>query len=129
MKKRINLAIGIIYFGIMIFISCDKDDTKPSDFRDKYIGMYQVKEEINCYGSCQSCSSQRDTVIKVNYGLTDSTLNVLGRDVYLNSTGSYHNYHYTLRFWNDSISSIFRNGGLGCGQYETHKGLKISNKQ
>lgn len=127
MKHKINITLGMIYFGL-IFNSCDKDDNKSNDFRDKYIGKYQVKENMNCYGACGSCSYQRDTVIGINYGLTDSTLNVLGRDVYLDSTGSYYSYHYGLRLWNDSISSTFMNGGLGCGRYETYKGFKISNK-
>jgi hypothetical protein len=51
---------------------------------------------------------------------------VLGREVYLDSTGHYYAYHYSLRLWNDSISSTFMNGGLGCGQYEIYKGYRIS---
>ena len=127
MISKRNLSIFIILIGLK-FYSCDKDDNNPNDFRDKYIGKYQVTESINCYGPCCTCSFQKDTVIIVNYGLTDSTLNVLGRDVYLDSTGSYYDYHYGLRLWNDSISSYFMNGGLGCGKKEIYKGYRISDK-
>lgn len=113
---------------LFLLSSCGKDGVKPGDFRNKYIGKYQTKETIFCYGPCASCSSQRDTVISVNYGLTDSTLNVLGRDVFLDSTGFYYAYHYGLHLRNDSLFSTYMNGGLGCGQYETYIGAKVSNK-
>jgi hypothetical protein len=127
MKQIIRLTAITIFYGIL-FYSCDKDENKPIDFRDKYIGRYQVNEKIDCYGPCSTCSSQKDTVIIVNYGLTDSTLSVLGRDVWLDSTGRYYDYHYGLRLWNDSINSHFMNGGLGCGQHEIYEGYRISSK-
>jgi hypothetical protein len=120
-------AIGLACLGI-IFHSCCKDGDNSPDFREKYVGSYQVKERIACYGPCDTCFSEKDTVIIVNYGLTDSTLNVLGRDVCLDTAGYYASYHYGLRFWNDSISSFYMNGGLGCGQYETYIGTRISGK-
>jgi hypothetical protein len=126
MKRQIILAIGLIFSGVF-FDSCKKADHESTDFRNKFTGRYQVTERINCYGLCGTCSSLRDTVIAVNIGLTDSTLNVLGRDVYLDSTGHYYSYHYGLRLWNDSIPSGYMNGGLGCGQYETYIGFRISN--
>jgi len=131
MIRKFLSVMAIIALGMLTF-SCHKDKDinepeKPADFRDIYIGKYQVKETINCYGPCGTCSSVRDTVISVNYGLTDSTLSVLGRDVFLDSTGFYGAYHYGLRLWDDSISSNFMNGGLGCGQYIWHKGYRFSN--
>lgn len=131
MIRKNILFMVLVTLGI-VAISCHKENDidgpdKPADFRDVYIGKYQVKETINCYGPCFTCYSVRDTIISVNYGLTDSTLSVLGRDVYLDSTGFYSAYHYGLKFWDDSISSNFMNGGLGCGQYELYKGGRISN--
>lgn len=117
------LTFGVI--SMVVLTACTKD-SDPVDFRDQYIGKYSVTEYINCYGNCWECSSQKDTVITVSYGLTDSTLHVLGRNVYLDSTGSYYAYHYGLRIWNDSISSNYMNGGLGCGQYEVYIGVRIS---
>jgi len=111
MKKHLQLIRTVIIVGAISY-SCVKE----------------VKEKISCYGPCGSCFSMRDTIISVNYGKTDSTLNVLGRDVYLDSTGSYYAYHYGLRLWNDSIQSNFMNGGLGCGRYEVYTGFKISDK-
>ncbi|PKP31747.1 MAG: hypothetical protein CVT99_08325 [Bacteroidetes bacterium HGW-Bacteroidetes-16] len=59
-------------------------------------------------------------MIIVNYGQNDATLNVLGREVLLDSLGKHYTYHYGLRLWNDSITSHNRNGGLGCGQNEDY---------
>lgn len=129
MTNRINLIVFMIFYGF-IFNSCKKDDVKPNDVRAKYIGKYQVHEKISSYGSpeCgEPFNRERDTIISVIYGKTDSTLNVLGRDVYLDSAGNYYAYHYGLRLWNDSIYSYFMNGGLGCGQDEIYNGYKISN--
>lgn len=111
--------------------SCQKDNSVEEtittvDFRDAFIGKYEVVESINCYGPCYTCSSQKDTIISITYGQTDSTLNVLGRDVFLDADGYYYAYHYGLRMWNDSISSSSMNGGLGCGQYVNHVGRRIS---
>ncbi len=121
----IKRIVVLIAFFILI-ISCENGINEPTDFRDKYIGKYQVIEKISCYGPCSTCSSQKDTVIVVNYGLTDLTLSVLGRDVKVDSSGWYSTYHYGLRLWNDSINSYFMNGGLGCGQYELYEGFRIS---
>ena len=125
MRLTIVLTLIIICSGLF-FNSCHKDENKSIDFRDKYLGKYQVELSIRCYGPCFTCSSLRDTVIVVDYGLTDSTLSVLGREVSLDSAGYYSAYHYGLRLWNDSISSMFMNGGLGCGQYEVYTGYRIS---
>jgi hypothetical protein len=108
-----------------ILNACDNNGNDP-DFRDQYVGKYQVTEKITCYGPCRTCASLKDTVIIVDYGLTDTTLSVLGRDVFLDSDGFYSAYHYGLWLRNDSIWSYNMNGGLGCGQYENHEGVRIS---
>ena len=95
---------------------------------DQYVGNYLVHETIRSYGfpECgEPYSRERDTVIRVDYGESDTTLFVLGREVLLDSTGSYYGYHYGLRLWNDSLRSTFMNGGLGCGQYEIYEGVRI----
>ena len=126
MKQVLRLTAIILFYGLQFF-SCDKDENKPIDFRDKYIGKYQVNEKINCYGICPACTSQKDTIIVVNYGLTDSTISVLGRDLWLDSTGRYAaGYHDYLSLWNDSIYSHFRIGGLGCPTVYIHEGYRIS---
>lgn len=130
MKLRIRLISFILVMGL-ILISCGKDEINLNDFRDKYIGQYQVHERISSYGfpECgEPYSRERDTVICVTYGDTDTTLHVLGRDAWLDSTGRYYDYHYGLRLWNDSIYSYFMNGGLGCGQNEVYEGYRISDK-
>jgi len=120
-------ALLIIILLIPDIISCDREE--PFDFRDKYIGQYQVTEVRQSYGFPQCGSnyySRRDTIIIVGYGQTDSTLSVLGRDVWLDSNGCYNAYHYSLRLWDDSISSFYMSGGLGCGTYVTYNGSRIS---
>jgi hypothetical protein len=109
-------------------LSCDKESPDP---RDKYIGQYQVREVLQSYGFPEcgpGYHSERDTIIIVDYGLTDSTLSVLGRDVWLDANGWFNAYHYGLRLWNDSISSYFMSGGLGCGTYISYVGVRISGK-
>ncbi len=120
---------GMLILICFQFISCDKDDSIPSDFRDDFIGKYQVHKSVNSYGfpECgEHFSREQDTIISVTYGESDSTMHVLGREVYLDSAGWFSDYHYGLRLWNDSIYSHFMNGGLGCGQYEMYEGFKIS---
>lgn len=111
---------------LSVLLSCKKDSNTPSDFRDEYVGQYQCTETVSCYGPCSTCYTVRDTLISVNYGNSDTTLLVLGREVWLDSSGSYYAYHYGLNFRNDSIFSNYMNGGLGCGQYISHAGVKIS---
>ena len=116
----------ILCVAVALLSACNKKCDNPSDFRDVWRGQYLCVETINCYGTCSTCSSVRDTIISVDYGTTDSTLMVLGREVWLDSGGSFYAYHYGLNFRNDSIFSDYMNGGLGCGQYESYVGVKIS---
>ena len=122
MKLRLKTVI-VIAMLVSIHVSCKKEQHKPHDFREKFIGQYQVKETIWCYGSCNTCYSQKDTIIAVSIGQTDSTLLILGREVFLDSNGNYYAYHYGLRLWNDSIRSMLMSGGLGCGTYVKHEGV------
>ncbi len=125
----LNRIHALVLFTLLVFASCDTGEADPDDFRDQYVGNYQVHETISSYGfpECgEPYSRERDTVIRVNYGESDTTLFVLGREVWLDSTGSFYAYHYGLRLWNDSIRSTFMNGGLGCGQYEVYEGVRIS---
>jgi hypothetical protein len=123
MKNRIILIGFILSVGILI--SCKKDNDKAADFRDKYVGKYQVVEKRDSYGAIGNIHTVRDTVIEVDFGYSDSTLLVLGREVKLDSTGYYSAYHYGLRMWDDSIWSMYMNGGLGGGVYENYKGHKL----
>lgn len=117
----------ILVFSCLIFSSCDKESY---DLRDKYVGKYQTKAQFRSYGfpECGYVNYSKDTIISVNYGTTDSTLIVLGREVWLDSTGCYYAYHYGLCIWHDSIHSSYMNGGLGCGIYENYEGYRISEK-
>jgi hypothetical protein len=122
-------AVLILITGLLFIDSCKKSDIKPGDFRNKYIGKYEVVEHVGSYGSIECgepYSRERDTVIIVNYGETDTTINVFGRDVKLDSSGIFYDYHYSLRLWNDSIKSYLMNGGLGCGQIVTYLGRRVS---
>lgn len=65
-------------------------------------------------------------MISVRYGATDSTIDVLGRDINMRSGSVFSDYHYSLEISNDSIHSTYMHGGLGCGQYEIYEGVKVS---
>lgn len=127
MKAITHILLTGIALSIITW-ACSKDQTAPVDFRDPYIGQYQVKENIFPYGSCHPndpVPTKKDTVIEIGYGETDTTLSVLGRDIWLDSMNLHHRYHYSLYLTPDSIYSTFLNGGLGCGFTEKHYGRKI----
>jgi len=122
----------LLLSGAFLLVSCQTETANPSDPRDIYLGEYQTVENISSYGfpECgEPYEYEKDTIIIVTKGQTDSTLLVLGREVYIDSTGRFGAYHYSLRLWNDSIYSYFMNGGLGCGQYEVYRGYRISHKK
>ena len=121
MKFRKQIFILVI---LSIVASCEKDQ---EDFRDQYVDRYQVMETISSYGiyDYNPYTRTRDTVIRVDYGDTDTTLLLLGREIWLDKDGYFSEYHYGCRLWNDSIWSYFMNGGLGGGQYENYVGYRI----
>jgi hypothetical protein len=125
MKIRSFLLVSALL--IFIFTSCEKAFWKK-DYRDKFVGKYQVTEEKRSYGPCGFENYLRDTLIIVDYGNSDSLLVVLGRDVYPDKNGYYRTYDHEVRFRNDSILSRYKFGGLGCGYYITHEGKRISSK-
>ena len=118
----------LIIAGLIFWAGCSKDRLKKNDYRNQWVGKYQVVETVDSYGPCWDRHTRKDTVISVTYGNSDSTLFVLGREVKLNEEGFYGAYHYALRIWNDSIWSYFMNGGLGCGDHIKHEGYRISEK-
>ncbi len=107
-------------------VACKEEDNTPSDFRAEYVGKYNCNVNINCYGALGTCSYNYDTLLSVYYGNSDTTMLFIGREICLDSTDSYYDYHYGLYFRNDNVFSTFMNGGLGGGQYEYIKGMKIS---
>lgn len=129
MMMKAGLLIGGLFLAGCFFGSCNHEETEPEDFRDQYTGKYLTHESISSYGfpECgEYYHRERDTVIIVDYGNSDSTLLVLGREVWLDSAGRYYDYHYGLTMRNDSLWSYYMNGGLGCGQYESYEGVRIS---
>jgi hypothetical protein len=90
------------------------------------LGYTRYKSNYGLAICGESFRREKDTIISVTYGTTDSTLNVPGSDVYLDSDGYYRANHYRLRLWNDSIFSHFMNGSIGCGIVEVYDGYRIS---
>lgn len=114
---------------LLLFAACGKADEKLTDARNKYIGSYFVHEKIGSYGPppyVEPFLYEKETIINVLPGETDSTLLVLGREVWLDSNGSYYEYKYGLRLWNDSLRSYYSSGGMGGGMYISHVGYRIS---
>ena len=126
-----KIFLSFLLLVCLAGIACKKDEKKPDephyDFRDVFVGKYHITGTISCYGPCSTCFTNVDSVISVFYGSSDSTMYVFGRNVQLDADGYFNDYHYGLRLWNDSISSYYANGGLGCGQNEVFLGNKISN--
>lgn len=129
--QHITLKLLFSISVIILSFSCKKHNPEliRNDFRNKYVGNYQVVKTIESYGSpsCGQYFYTSDTIITVSFGNTDSTLIVLGREVWLDSSESYYAYHYGLIMRKDSIDYNYMNGGLGCGNYEIYKGYKILN--
>jgi hypothetical protein len=121
---------NLLYYTLIVafaLISCEKAFWKK-DYRDKFVGKYQVVEEKRSYGPCGFENYLKDTLIVVDYGHSDSLLIVLGREVYPDKNGYFRTYDHEVIFQNDSIFSRNKFGGLGCGYYITHQGKRISSK-
>jgi hypothetical protein len=123
----IFLNLTVVFF-MLNGCASDKDDF--TDFRNKYIGKYQVKEMQKNYREPDDdvYSFLRDTIISVNYGNSDSTVEVIGRDVKLNSKGYYSSSYFAMRIWNDSIYcfTIPFEGEDEDGRCEIYSGHRIS---
>jgi len=117
-------------FGLvaMLFQASCKKEGAEKDYRNAFTGTYAVKETTTCYGGMGDCYYEKDTTIYVTPGDTDSTINVLGRNLAINTDGHYATSHHHLQFRNDSIISFFKYGGLGGGTYVWHVGKRISKK-
>jgi len=123
MKKLIN-----IIFLILILFSCNKENNNLNKNLSNYIGKYQTVSKFTTFGAMPYSNIEKDTIISVDYGNSDTTLIVLNREVWLDKNREFYDYHYGLQFRNDSIFSTFMNGGLGGGNYEYYVGYKISDK-
>lgn len=128
---RSSYRYTIIYFAIVIlFFSCNKNDENPTDSRDKYIGQYAVWHIINKNGPIEKCGEnyylKNDTIINVSYGETDTTLNILGRDVYLDSLGWFNTEYFNLKLWDKDISIYIENKtSIWCTTYQEYQGHRI----
>lgn len=121
-----NRFLVIANFLVLLVLLCCKKDDMEKDYRSAFIGTYDVKETITCYGSFGDCFYEKDTLVIVTRSDNDSTINVLGRTIAIGPDGITGDYHYGLHFRNDSIFSFFMNGGLGAGTYIRHDGKRIS---
>lgn len=111
--------------------SCDKTVPEVLDFRIKFVGKYEVTEEIKSHGppppACWDRYSLKDTIISVGYGAADTEISLLNRTVEIDENGSGGDSRFSLSFRNDSIWVGIRAGGLGCGVTTSYRGIKISN--
>jgi hypothetical protein len=118
-------SLGVLLL-LMIF-SCTHDSVivpLPDD-RDAYVGRYAVHQTNNCYGPCDTCHSEEDLILVVDYGNTDSTVIFQNREIPISVIESYYAYHYNLRIKNDSLHTWNMSGGLGCGVYIVQDGVRI----
>lgn len=105
--------------------SCRKD-TLPHYESSKFVGKYLVTITANKSGQyCQTPANlpTRTEIIIVDYGNTDSTINVFGKETYLNMEGN--DPKSTLKIWDDTFSFGYSDGPLGCKIYYTYKGERF----
>jgi len=117
-------------FGIALMLtifSCSRDAVifPLRDDRDAYVGKYAVHQTNNCYGPCDTCHSEEDLILVVDYGNTDSIVIFQNREIPISVIESYYAYHYNLRIKNDSLHTWNMSGGLGCGVYIVQDGVRI----
>jgi hypothetical protein len=118
-------GLGILL--LLMFFSCTHDSVifpLPDD-RDAYVGKYAVHQTNNCYGPCDTCHSEEDLILVVDYGNTDSTVIFQNHEISISVIESYYAYHYNLRIKNDSLHTWNMSGGLGCGVYIVQDGVRI----
>jgi hypothetical protein len=117
----------IFLFLLAIFQSCTYETLtlKEPDPRDAYVGKYAVHQTNNCYGPCDTCHSEQDLILVVDYGNSDSTVIFENREISISAIESYYDYHYNLRIKNDSLHTWNMSGGLGCGVYIGQDGVRI----
>ena len=125
-KRRIPcifICVMCIFFGS----GCQHDPVVvlPPDARDAYVGKYAVHQTNNCYGPCDTCHSEEDLILVVDYGTTDSTVIFQYREIPISAIESYYAYHYNLTIGHDSLHSWNMSGGLGCGVYIVQEGDRI----
>ena len=121
---KLGFIIAILLF---LLVGCRRE-TLPvvfPDERDAYVGKYQVHQTKNCYGPCDTCHSEEDLVLVVDYGTTDSTVIFQYREIPISAIESYYAYHYNLSIGHDSLHSWNMSGGLGCGIYIAQEGVRI----
>ena len=121
---KIGFAIAILIF---LFVGCSHEPLPQAilDERDAYVGKYQVHQTNNCYGPCDTCHSEQDLILVVDYGHSDSTLLFEYREIPISDIESYYAYHYSLSIGHDSLHSTNMSGGLGCGIYIVQEGVRI----
>ena len=117
----------IFLFLLAIVQSCTYETLtlKEPDPRDAYVGKYAVHQTNNCYGPCDTCHSEQDLILVVDYGNSDSTVIFENREISISAIESYYDYHYNLRIKNDSLHTWNMSGGLGCGVYIGQDGVRI----
>jgi hypothetical protein len=122
-------SIFIFFICLIHFFLCgcqhDSALIKPRDARDAYVGKYAVHQTNNCYGPCDTCHSEQDLILVVDYGHSDSTLLFENREIPISAIESYYAYHYSLSIGHDSLHSSNMSGGLGCGIYIVQEGVRI----
>lgn len=128
-----KLRLTYLLLLSILFVCCQKDHSPPQppvevDYRDAFVGKYQVQVHTQCYGNPQTCNCNfiTDTTFCVNYSL-DSTISFLGKDHTLHADGTIDATGYiNAKIVGDSIFFYWSNGALGCQVSKIYKGKKIS---
>ncbi len=133
-----HLSTGILntkILCILLFIcfsnSCKEEDPIPSDYRDKYVGIYSCEATYTYEGSTRIF---QDTlkVFKNGHEPYDISIHIknmegnwVGYDMTHNEGGSFYGYHSNVTFTKDKIHYT-ENGPLGAYYSLVYDGYKIN---
>jgi len=117
----------ILILLVLTNINCScRKDVKVFFKSSKYVGKYAVTVTSNASGqSCQQLITYPTTqkIIVVNYGKTDSTINVFGQEILLDSLGN--DPWSSLKIHDDTLTYYYSEGPLGCKRNYNYNGVRF----
>lgn len=94
----------------------------------RYVGRYRCKHVSVCYGALGNCRYESEELVSIRTGATDTTFELLGRDLFFGTVDCGYDYHFSACLAGDSLHINFMNGGLGGGMNETYDGIKVDDQ-
>ena len=121
MRRKTILGCSVLCFALAVLGGCRYDDSITL----KYIGKYQCRQTVDCYGALGTCHTVTESIISIRKGKTDTTFEFMGGDYYFNQYGCSDFYHGSFCVTGDSLHYYCMCGGLGGGTHVVIHGKKI----